>query len=156
VLSVLLGLATSRRSVLRPVSAVANVVLVLAALPVAGHVADGAQAQPIVVVETPAAAPPGLVLDGVAVDNVYPYSRDGVLIHDVQLFDGAGRPLDVRRDVDEPDRRVPAGVTGTLLWNVFPIRYFEPGTTVVADPNAAPPLAVPKLKTPPLESGSTP
>jgi len=156
VLSVLLGLATRRRASLRPVSALANAVLLIAALPVAGHVADGAQAQPIVYVETPAAAAPGLVLDGVPVDNVYPYTRDGALLHDVQLFDGSGRPLDVRRDVDEPDRRVPASVTGTLLWNVFPIRYFEPGTNVVADPNAAPPLSAPKLKTPSLESGSTP
>jgi hypothetical protein len=98
----------------------------------------------------------GLVLDGVTVDNVYPYARDGALLHDVQLFDGSGRPLDVRRDVDEPDRRVPASVTGTLLWNVFPIRYFEPATNVVADPNAAPPLSAPRLKTPSLESGSTP
>jgi len=38
----------------------------------------------------------------------------------------------------------------------FPIRYFEPGTTVVADPNATPALSVPKLKTRPLASGSTP
>jgi hypothetical protein len=108
------------------------------------------------VVPVPAPLTAGLVNSGVPVDNIYPYSRDGKLLHDVFLYDGTGSPLNVRPHAPDPDRRVPATANGVPLFNVFPIRYFEPGTTRVAFPNAGPPVAIPLLTTPPLQSGSTP
>jgi hypothetical protein len=32
-----------------------------------------------------------------------------------------------------------------LLYNAFPIRYYEPGTVRVAHPNAAPPVKTPTV-----------
>jgi hypothetical protein len=95
--------------------------------------------------------PLGLVRDGLPVDNIYPYSRDGRLLHDVLLYDGAGRALDIAGDsVANPDRRIVVTVGNKPLFNVFPIRYFEPGTRRVAHPNAAPPVSVPRVLTPGL------
>jgi HAAS len=157
--SVALGLAGRRRPGMHALAVAANVALAVAAVPVLAYVVDripeNLAAPPIVVVQT-ASAPAGLWSRGVAVDNVYPYSRDGKLLHDVLLYDGSGRPIDVRPFTPDPSRRVPVTATGLALYNAFPIRYFEPGTTVVADPDAGPPVTVPQLVTPPLESGSTP
>ena len=42
------------------------------------------------------------------------------------------------------------GKNGTALLNVFPIRYFQPGTHTVAHPDAAPAVNVPVVVTAPL------
>jgi hypothetical protein len=39
---------------------------------------------------------------------------------------------------------------GAPVFNAFAVRYFEPGTNRVTNPEAAPALAPPRLKTPPL------
>ena len=148
--SVWLGLrAPTRTPRPRRVAAAANVLLALAALPVLGHLLN----------QHPAAAPlvdgapvvTGLAYEGVPIDNIYPYARDGRLLQDVLLYDGAGRPLEVRPGAYDPDRRLLVRPDGTPIFNSFPVRYFEPGTTRVERPDAAPPIRIPEIETPPLD-----
>jgi len=137
----------------RRLAVAANAVLALALLPVAafslaqldyGHLGSSAvYVEPV----------PGLVLDGAPIRNMYPYTRDGTPLFDVLLYDETGRPLDVLTGPDDMSRRILDTVNGTQLFNSFPIRYFEAGTTTVARPELAPPITVPKLVTPPLEVG---
>lgn len=96
---------------------------------------------------------PGLAVNGTLISNLYPYSRDGKPLFDVLLYDENGYPVDVAPSGDL-SRRVLNGRDGTELYNSFPIRYFEPGTTTVAQPTLGPPVAVPEIVTPPLELGS--
>ncbi len=157
--SIAVGLRGRRRG--RPASravAVANVILAVAAVPAVAHLTHARSDQfPVYVtpaglgVPTPPTAPspkaaavaPGLLRDGKPVVNIYPYSRDGRLLHDVILFDQNGAPLDVLPGVVDPTRRVLTGPGGQRIFDSFPIRYFEPGTTRVAQPNGAPKLAGP-------------
>jgi hypothetical protein len=88
--------------------------------------------------------PAGLANDGVALRNVYPYDRKGRLLHDVRLYDQNGRPLDVGAGAQDKDRRPVATRAGDIVFNAFPVRYFEPGTRKVAHPNVAPAGLVPK------------
>ena len=147
VLSVAFGLLARRRR-LRAAPVAANLVLAAALVPVVVHLARLPTVSQSAFVET--VLPPGLVYNGQPVDNVYPYSRNGRLLHDVLLFDGAGRPLDVLSH--DPTRRVLRARNGRPIFNAFPIRYFEPGTRRVARPNAAPPVTVPTVTTPPLKA----
>jgi hypothetical protein len=89
----------------------------------------------------------GLAFDGVPVTNIYPYSRQGQLLHDVLLYDGAGRPLNLGADYGDPNRRVLITRGGGRIFNSFPIRYFDPGTTHVSHPNAGPTVRPPAIKT---------
>jgi hypothetical protein len=91
----------------------------------------------------------GLAFNGVAVLNIYPYSRQGRLLHDVLLYDGAGRPLNLGANYSDPNRRVLVSRSGGRIFNSFPIRYFEPGTTQIAHPNAGPTVRPPAIKTQP-------
>ena len=134
---------------IRRLAVVANALIALAALPVIAHLLNP-QPFPVAAVEqAPVVA--GLSYDGVPVDNIYPYTRAGRLLHDVLLYDGAGRPLDVRPGADDPDRRLLEARDGTPIFNSFPVRYFEPGTTRVERPDAAPPIRIPEIETPTLE-----
>ena len=92
----------------------------------------------------------GLALDGVPIRNVYPYDREGTLLFDVLLYDESGKAIDVYSGPDDLARRVLVDSTGTQLFNSFPVRYFEPGTTTVARPELAPSVAIPDVVTPPL------
>jgi uncharacterized membrane protein len=149
ILSVAAGVLTRRRR-LRVAAAAANVVLAAALVPVLVHLARLPSVPQSSFVET--TLPTGLVYNGQPVDNVYPYSRSGRLLHDVLLFDGAGRPLDVV--TSDHLRRVLRTRRGRPIFNAFPIRYFEPGTRRVARPNAAPPVTVPTVTTPPLKGAN--
>jgi hypothetical protein len=40
--------------------------------------------------------------------------------------------------------------SGKQIFNAYPIRYFDPGTGVVAHPGAAPHVKIPQIATPPL------
>jgi uncharacterized membrane protein len=147
-LSVVLGLLT-RGTTLAPIVGLASALLVVAALPALGEALDASGRSSIVVTQTAAAQ--GLVYEGVRVDNIYPYSRDGKLLHDVLLYDGAGRPLEIPANrIDDPDRRFVVTNGNEPLFNVFPIRYYEPGTKRVERPNAAPYIKHPLVVTPPL------
>jgi hypothetical protein len=131
--------------------AVANVALALALVPVALDSIDklDSHSSSYETIEVPT---PGLALDGVQVTNLYPYSRDGELLQDVLLYTDDGRPLDLLTSPDDVDRRVLETADGLQLFNSFPIRYFEPGTGVVTRPELAPPITVPSVTTPKLES----
>jgi hypothetical protein len=77
-------------------------------------------------------------VDGRPIANLYPYSRDGRLLLDVLLYDENGNPIDLRPNSNDPNRRVLVTTDGTPVFNSFPVRYYEPGTRVVADPTAGP------------------
>ncbi|MBD0328617.1 MAG: hypothetical protein ICV64_00715 [Thermoleophilia bacterium] len=157
VVSVWLGTRARRRGSRVPrVALGANLALAAAAIPVALAVADtraydalvASAYSPARVVAQPQ---PGLVYEGRPVANVYPYSRDGRLLHDVLLYDGAGRPLEIESSSElDTNRRGVRTTGGRPLYHVFPIRYFEPGTRRVARPSAGPPIELPVVRTPPL------
>ncbi|MDX6424590.1 MAG: hypothetical protein QOI67_2061 [Gaiellaceae bacterium] len=133
--------------------AVVNAALVLAIFPVSLAVTDTGAHDFLVAMAyaPPSQATPGLANDGVPIDNVYPYSRDGKLLHDVLLYDGAGRPIDIAASrVEDPNRRFVVTNGNKPLFNVFPIRYYQPGTKRVERPNAAPYIEHPLVVTPPL------
>lgn len=158
-ISVGFGLRLRQRpGVFRRSAVLANLALAIAAIPIADALAEqltraqdnlialasDSQPQPVVV-------PPGLIYDGQPVRNVYPFSRQGRLLHDVLLYDDLGRPLEIptTRELD-PDRRVVVTNGNRPLFNAFPIRYYEPGTKRVARPNAAPRIELPLVLTPAL------
>ncbi len=157
VVSVSLGLGVRRHGSRFPrIAAIVNMALLLATIPVVAQVTDtssydsydnlllraNGQEQQLSL---------GLLYMGVKVDNIYPYSRDGRLLHDVFLYDGAGRAIEIpaSRELD-PDRRFVVTNGHRVLFNVFPIRYYEPGTRRVAQPDAAPYVKVPPVLTPRL------
>lgn len=129
---------------------VGNVVLLLAALPVLGHLTDTSARDGTRVVTVSSPAIDDLANHGARVENIYPYSRGGRLLHDVLLYDEAGRPLEIGAGTLDPDRRVLQATGRTAIFNSFPIRYYEPGTRRVARPEAAPPIRTPQILTPPL------
>ena len=151
--SVALGLSRRRRRTLFPrLALAANLVLVVAAVPVLGEVADAADhGELIAAAYAPRAGAGELSYGGVRVDNVYPYSRDGRLLLDVLLYDGAGRALEIGSQAEDPYRRLLRSSVGKPVFNSFPVRYFEPKTRRVADPEAAPPVDLPRIVTPPLD-----
>jgi uncharacterized membrane protein len=162
VVSVALGVHARRTGLRLPrVASVLNALLALAIVPTALAVTDTAGHDALVAA---AYAPPpqalsseGLWANGVRVENIYPYSRDGKLLHDVLLYDGAGRPIEIESDpMLDPYRRYVVTSGNERLFNVFPIRYYEPGTKRVERPNAAPYVDLPLVLTPPLPARRTP
>ena len=81
--------------------------------------------------------------------NIYAYDAAGRLLTDVRLYDDVGRPLDLQLGQD-PDRRALFDTLGQVATNAYPLRYFEPGTRVVADPSAGPQVVVPPLVPQPM------
>lgn len=149
--SVWLGLRGRRERSSRPrLVLAANVALALALLPVAVHSLDQLSprlyAGPVAVAQPQ----PGLAVDGIPIQNIYPYSRDGKPLFDVLLYSDYGLPLDLP-DQGDPWRRVLVDEAGVQHFNAFPVRYYEPGTKTVARPELAPEIAVPKIATPALE-----
>jgi uncharacterized membrane protein len=149
--SVWLGLSGRKRGSYRRLSLTVNVALALAAVPVAvtsldqlvnrtGYVETFVYAEPVA----------GLAYDGLPVQNLYPYTRDGELLFDVLLFGENGAPISVLSGPDDTSRRVLIDQNGTALFNSFPIRYFDPGTRIVSRPALGPPVIVPDIATPPL------
>jgi hypothetical protein len=126
-----------------------NVVVLAAAAPVLVHF-EHRQVPVQIVKETHYVPGQGLTLNGVPVGNIYPFSRNGRLLHDVLLYTGAGLPLDAGDASIDPQRRVLRTKSGRQIFNAYPIRYFDPGTGVVAHPGAAPDVKIPRIATPPL------
>jgi hypothetical protein len=124
-----------------------DVVALVAIVPAVRHITRAPDTTTYTVSQ-PVVPSSGLWYDGREVLNVYPYSREGHLLHDVQLYDDLGRPLQAGVG-DVPPRRVPRTSAGLESLNAYPIRYFQPGTTRVLHPDAAPRTRVPKLVTPP-------
>ena len=149
--SLALGLWSRRSAHVRLPLAVLNIALLGAAIPVGIHLSHRAT-QPVetrTVIQS--AIVPGLAYNGTPLDNIYPYSRDGRLLHDVLLFSGAGVPLNLRANADDPLRRILFTKSGARIYNTFPVRYYQPGTTRVLRPNAGPRVTVPRITTPPLQ-----
>ncbi|MEJ7891452.1 MAG: hypothetical protein WKF94_02295 [Solirubrobacteraceae bacterium] len=134
--SVAIGLRHLRRTRL---TVLANVALVLAALPVLTFVADRAAADDYV----PYASftPNGIAYDGAPVRNLFAFDREGRLLTDVRLYNQDGLPLDIGRGQRDPGRRVVRTRGGAPELNAFPVRYFEPGTRRIAQPRAGVPRA---------------
>jgi hypothetical protein len=152
--SIWLGLRARRHAPLGALAAGAlallNTALVVAAIPIVRHVARNGAATSIVVVQAPPSPAPGLLDNGLPVQNIYPFTRSGKPLYDVLLYDAFGVPLNVGRGALDPNRRVLQGADGTGLFNSFPIRYFEPDTHHVAHPSAGPSVTVPHIVTPRL------
>ena len=147
VASVWLGLATRKASSTVRRLVVAGNVLLLVAVPfVLDRVQDRAAAAPVSVVV--ADVPNDLLFNGQRVENIYPYTREGKLLHDVLLYDAFGQPLTISGT--DPLRRYLKTPGGRTIFNSFPIRHYEQGTTTVANPNAGPRVWLPKVVTPPL------
>lgn len=149
VVSVWLGLELRRHGSPFPrLALIVNAALLLAVIPVVAQLADSSSYNALVArADAPVPGLPlGLFYDGGAVENIYPYSRDGRLLHDVFLYDSTGRPIEIRSNrALDPYRRVVFTSGNRPLFNMFPIRYFEPGTTRVAHPNAAPNVPLPRV-----------
>ncbi len=140
--SIGVGLAGRRRRLPLRYSRIAlNLALVVLMFPLAGILLDELRWDAERTVFTASYPPPpaGLAYDAERVTNIYPYDRNGRLLHDVRLFDESGRPLDVLRGAYNPNRSQVRTRAGTEMFNVFPIRYFNSDTGRVEDPNAAPP-----------------
>jgi len=136
-----------------------NAVLVVAAIPVLASLSDATERtvmQPNTTVQYVTVPPqPGTWSQGYRVLNVYPYDASGHLLTDVRLYDNLGRPLDLQLGQD-PNRRAVFDRTGQPATNAFPLRYFEPGTRVVANPSAGPQVVVPPLVPQPMTASATP
>jgi hypothetical protein len=145
-LSIWIGLRTPRATHL---VVLGNVVLLGLAIPVLSHFRQ--RQLPVQVVTLAMYQPTqGLNMDGVPVTNIYPFSRQGRLLHDVLLYTGSGAPLDAPGAAIDPQRRVLRTKSGKQIFNAYPIRYFDPGTGQVAHPGAAPPVKIPRIATAPL------
>jgi len=140
----------------RPLSIAGNALLALALIPVIAHLAapernpvqsDASAVQQLEALRYQQSLA-GLTYNGGIVQNVYAYDRRGRLLHDVRLFSAGGTPLDV--GAADPTRREVTTKDGPVL-NAFPIRYYEPGTRKVADPDAGPKVLAPPIVTPPLK-----
>jgi hypothetical protein len=145
--SVLLGLRTRMRPIV-------ELALLAAAVPVLVHLAHPPVRSTAVYVQAAQYYVPGLAYNGVPLGNVYPFTRQGRLLHDVLLYTGAGVPIDVAGAENDPQRRVLQARNGEPVLNAFPVRYFEPGTGHVAHPGAAPRVRIPRIATPPLAVGN--
>jgi hypothetical protein len=140
VVSVAAGLRRPRRN---GVLVAVNLVLALAAVAVIWNAVDDLRAAArddgAVVTEAPVAdAPSDLLYKGRPVENVYAFDRERRLLQDVRLYMQDGRPLAIGGP-GSPNRRGVRTRTGTVVFNAFPIRYFEPGTKRVANPAAGAP-----------------
>jgi len=154
--SIAAGIAARRRpGRARGAFLAVNLALAALAIPVADQLGDaaGTRFPPDAFLTSNAEPTPpvpmGLTYDGRPVSNVYPFDRQGRLLHDVRLYDGRGRALDIGRGAADPRRR-PVRDGRRAVLNAFPIRYFKPGTRRVAHPNAQPRIDLRRLTTPPL------
>jgi hypothetical protein len=93
---------------------------------------------------------PGLAQDGQPVENVYAFDREGKPLSDVRLYDQFGRPLAILPGTEDPARRAVVDARGQRADNAVPLRYVDPATGEVTDPEAGFPTGVAPLVTPPL------
>jgi len=151
VASIALGLWARHRGALgRPLLALDAVALLVGAFAVVPHLAQPTIVPNVVLAESTPVVAQGLVYNGNPVQNIYPYSRDGKLLLDVQLFTGAGAPIQMRSQSPDPLRRGVVTKRGVSVYNVYPLRYFESGTQRIVNPKAAPFARAPKIATPSL------
>jgi len=148
--SVAVGIWSRRNTIARLPLTILNLVLLGAAIPVGIHLSHRSTQAVATRIVVQTAIVPGLAYNGAPVDNIYPYSRDGRLLHDVLLYTGAGTQLNISTTAYDPLRRILVTKAGNRVFNAFPVRYYEPGTRVVLRPNAGPKVKVPRIATAPL------
>lgn len=143
VASVVAGLRLRR---VRWAATAVDVALLVALVPVVFHLAHSRPLTQTLEYPVPTTLPAGLWYDGREIANIYPYSREGTLLHDVLLYDQTGAAIALTPGVADPNRRVLHTANRYApVYNAYPVRYFDPGTTVVAHPNAGPRVRVPSL-----------
>jgi hypothetical protein len=86
----------------------------------------------------------GVYAAGGQVWNIYAYDAAGTMLHDVRLYDQDGIPLSLGLSFD-PTKRQTLDASGQRVDNAFPYRYLDPGSGVVEDENAGPPIDAPPL-----------
>jgi hypothetical protein len=135
---------------------VASAIAIVAIVPAAWHMDSPARAPAFSSVPFTTSveyrSTPGLAFNGQQVANVFPYTRDGKALNDVLVYLPDGRPLTVGADSVDQNRRYLVTRRGQRLYNSFPVRYFDPGTSRVTHPDAGPLVRVPSILTPPLTS----
>lgn len=158
VASIAVGIRGRRRPLggaARAAALVANLAIAALAVPAIAHGLESTRSAPVVIeVQQPQDLGPtaGLNYNGAPVENIYAFDRNGKPLYDVLLYDQNGKPLNTGAPANaDPNRRVLQTLHGSLLFNSFPIRYFEPGTKIVAKPTAAPRRSAPRVATPPLK-----
>jgi hypothetical protein len=130
----------------------ASALAVIAVVPAAWHLDSPPQAHFYSSTPMISAPTPGLAFNGVEVSNIFPFDRNGKPLNDVMLYLADGQPLNVAAHVVDHNRRYLVTRRGDRVYNSFPVRYFDPGTTRVTHPTAGPAVHVPKVLTPPLGS----
>ena len=157
--SIVVGLRRSSDTSVRSAIALANIALLVVALPLAGRINDGygrmspgevndaLNRQAILAMQS-RPLQQGLARDGRPIRNIYPYSRDGRLLLDVLLYDEDGQPIELGRR-NETNRRYLTSRAGQQLLNSVPLRYIEPDGNVL-HPRAGPRITVPAIVTPSL------
>lgn len=70
------------------------------------------------------------------IENIYAFDAEGNRLNDVRLYDQNGVPLELGARLQDPSRRLLADASSSAVFNAFPIRYFDPGTATVANPDA--------------------
>jgi HAAS domain-containing protein len=149
IVSIAIGLRRPRRNAL---VVLVNLLLILATPSVVINALEAGRAavfnDGIVTEPTP---PAGVSLNGAPVQNIYGFDRKGRLLPDVRLYDQSGQPLDIGAGAADSDRRPVEDRAGNVASNAFPIRYFEPGTKRVADPDAGAPASPGPLAGKPLQ-----
>jgi len=144
-----------------PLDRAATAIALVAIVPAAFHMDNPPQA-PGSYVSAPFAASvqyrdqPGLAFNGQPVSNIYPFDRSGKLLNDVMLYLPDGQPLTFGAGSFDQNRRFLVTRRGQRLYNSFPVRYFDPGTSRVAHPNAGPVVRIPNILTPPLTTTQKP
>lgn len=158
--SIWLGMRRAGDRRVRAALVLANLALLVVAMPLAGRLNDGydrPEAAAITVafwqgynneaenLRQPSSA---LLRYGEPIRNIYPYSRDGKLLLDVLLYDEFGKPINLGSH-DESNRRYLTSRAGQQLLNSVPLRYIEPDGNVL-HPLAGPRIRVPRIVTPSL------
>ena len=156
--SIAVGLRRPRAAAVRTTLVLANLALIVVAVPLASRINDGygrisasevnerLNREAILISQNQASAQSGLANNGGPIQNIYPYSRDGKLLLDVLLYDEFGKPIDLGSH-DESNRRYLTSAAGQQLLNSVPLRYIEPNGNVL-HPFAGPRIRVPPIVTP--------
>jgi hypothetical protein len=124
---------------------VVNVGAALMLLPVLVSVGENSHPNYVYVESEPVVAAPheGVYASGRQVWNIYAYDAAGAMLHDVRLYDQAGRPLSLGLRPDGTRKPV-VDQQGRLVDNAYPYRYVEADGTV-ANPDAGPSIDAPPL-----------
>lgn len=98
--------------------------------------------------------PPGLVLDGHQLQNIYPYDAQGHLLTNVRLYDDRGNPLSLQGSQSGSSQgfvSYPTDSTGQIVTNDYP----QTTTVLPIGGPAAPTSAAPLIVSPPSGAVTT-